>query len=73
MNSQYTEEYLALTSKGRLLTPGTFLAYTLRGRAKKWGDRYYRSLVASLLRSGAKPTRSLGGRTAYVIPQESAL
>jgi len=67
MNSQYTEEYLTLTTKkGRLLTPGTFLAYTLRGEAKRWACRYSRSLVASLLRVGATPTRSIGGRTAYV-------
>lgn len=65
--SQYLEDYLDSTARGRLITPGTYLAYTLRGRAKTYIGGYLRALLRALEdESDVEPVRSIGGRTAYV-------
>lgn len=65
--SQYLEDYLDSTSGGRLITPGTYLAYTLRGRAKTYIGRYLGALLRALdAEPDVAPVRSVGGRTAYV-------
>ncbi len=68
--SQYLKPYLRTTAGGTLYTPGTFLAYTLRGRAKHYGDVYLRTLERSLDAVGAVPVRSIKGGKAY-IPKEA--
>ena len=70
MLSQYTYDYLSMTAAGRYLTPGTFLAYTLRGRAKTYITRYTKSLVRSVQLVGALPVKSVGGSIAYAIGGE---
>lgn len=64
--SQYIDDYLA--HDGRY-TVGTFLAYTLRGRAKLYAGRYKSALenaIARRIRAGTvEPCRSVGGMTAY--------
>lgn len=67
-NSQYLSEYLNQNAKrgvGKGLTVGSFLAYTLRGEAKKWSGRYEEALRNSLSRAGAIAGPSAGKRTAY--------
>jgi hypothetical protein len=71
MNSQYTDSYLAETANGHLITPGTYLTYQLRGRAKQWAGRYHSALVRSLERVGAVPVPSVGRSTAYVRPGQA--
>ena len=70
--SQYVQPYLdkAANPKTRY-TPGTYLAYTLRGVAKhQYGGDYKRALVNSLMRLVAGgtvvETRSMHGCTAYM-------
>lgn len=65
-DSQYIDSYLETTARGNLITPGTFLAYTLRGRAKRWAGRYEGALLRFIKRRNCKPVTSKGGRTAYV-------
>ena len=70
--SQYVEPYLAKTRNPKTRwTPGTYLAYTLRGAAKhQYGGDYHRALVTSLRRLVADGsvvvTRSVHGNVAYV-------
>jgi len=75
--SMYTEDYLSVNRArgiGRGLTPGTFLAYSLRGRAKSFSHRYERALLNSLLRMEREGrvirARSAHGRVAWY-PSES--
>lgn len=65
MESQYTDSYLHMTAGGRLLTPGTYLAYVLRGRARKYAGRYQSALMRSLEKRGARPVKSVRGGIAY--------
>lgn len=65
--SQYTESYLR-TTKDRKLTPGTYIAYTVKGRAKRWAGRYTASLVRSVKLVGATPVKSIRGGIAYTYP-----
>jgi hypothetical protein len=66
--SMYTDQYLAV-NKTRALTPGTFLAKTLRGRAKDYSSRYLRALENDLRRLAAagevELVRSERGSWAY--------
>lgn len=67
-NSQYLHTYLSTNEArgiGRGLTVQTFLAYRLRGKAKRYSDKYVRSLERSLSRACAIKGKSAGGRTAY--------
>jgi hypothetical protein len=53
-DSQYLTDYIAtnaLRGIGRGLTVNTYLAYTLRGRAKRFGDVYRSALVRSIQRA----------------------
>jgi hypothetical protein len=68
--SMYTEEYLRYNSEAkRPLTPGTYLRYQLKGRARDYADRYERALMRhlmALLAEGViEPVRSAGGSVAY--------
>ena len=70
MKSQYLERYLddsdqRIAAGGAPITPGTFLAYQLRGRAKQWISRYLAALVRSLKAADTVETTSVGGCTAY--------
>lgn len=67
MLSQYTYDYLSVTAAGRYLTPGTFLAYVLRGKAKTYIGRYKSALIRSVKSVGALPVKSVGGKVAYAI------
>jgi NADH:ubiquinone oxidoreductase subunit F (NADH-binding) len=70
--SQYVQPYLAKTANPKTrYTPGTYLAYTLRGAAKhQYGSDYKRALVNSLMRLVADgtviSTRSMHGYTAFI-------
>ena len=46
--SQYLTPYLDTVAAGRLVTPGTYLQQTLRGRAKAYQGHYYRALIRAL-------------------------
>jgi|GEM_PF-7063571 len=46
--SQYLRPYLDTVAAGRLITPGTYLAQTLQGRAKDYMGHYYRALIRAL-------------------------
>ncbi|HNC58612.1 MAG TPA: hypothetical protein PLP33_24505 [Leptospiraceae bacterium] len=66
--SQYTDSYLEcnkVRGKGNGLTIGSFLAYTLRGNAKKWISRYADSLERTVKLRGASAGKSAGGSVAY--------
>lgn len=66
--SQYTSEYLSVNTArgaGNGLTTGTFLAYRLHGKAKKYGASYQRALINSLHRVGAVQGRSCRGGVAF--------
>jgi len=67
--SKYIESYLDYTAK-RPITPGTYLAYMLRGTAKDYSSRYLRALERALERRKEAGTvvtvRSVGGRIAYI-------
>jgi hypothetical protein len=67
-NSQYLESYLSENDRrgaGNGLTVGTFLAYQLGGKAKKYADRYANALVNSLERAGAIRGKSAHGAVAW--------
>lgn len=64
--SQYLESYLQCTANGTLYTPGTYIAYHVRGRAKRYADVYLRSLERGLKQVGAVPVRSIRGGVAYI-------
>ena len=67
-NSQYLHAYLSgneARGVGRGLTVQTFLAYRLRGKAKRYADKYVCALERSLSRVHAIKGKSAGGRTAY--------
>jgi hypothetical protein len=67
--SQYLEAYLKAASLHRW-APGTFLAYTLKGRAKDWMGRYQRALENALeaeIKAGrVVKVRSVLGSVAYI-------
>lgn len=67
--SQYIDEYLDCAAQHRWTT-GTFLAYTLSGRAKHETNSYQRSLERAIMRRIASgevvPIRSARGGVAYV-------
>lgn len=68
--SQYTEAYLAENAsrgKGNGITVGTFLAYRLRGEARKYAGRYRTALENSCVRRGAVVGRSVHGGVAYYL------
>lgn len=47
----YFESYLQVNEErgeGNGLTPGSYLAYTLRGKAKRYANRYRRALLNAL-------------------------
>ena len=72
-NSQYLEEYQDLCKEyleagKKPITPGSFIAYNLRGDAKLYSGRYMRALINSLKRSGWVTGPSYGGSTAYYPP-----
>lgn len=56
-DSQYLDAYLRENGRrgpGDGLTPGSFLAYRLRGKRKEWAGRYLYSLLSSLYRAEAR-------------------
>jgi hypothetical protein len=67
--SQYLEAYLKAAVEHRW-TPGTFLAYTLRGKAKNWMSKYQRALENALIEEEKAGrvvrVRSVQGHTAWV-------
>jgi hypothetical protein len=68
MLSQYVDSYLATNAArgpGKGLTPGTFIAYTVRGRARSYAGRYVRALVSGLRKVGATPGTSCRGCRAW--------
>jgi len=69
--SQYTDDYLATTNSGRLLTPQTYLAYKLKGKARSYSRGYLNALMKDLRRIGASAVRSAGGGTAYVSTKQN--
>lgn len=65
--SMYLESYLAETATGHLVTPGTFLAGQLRGKAKAHAGHYKQALVRALqAEPGVKAVPSAMGSVAYV-------
>lgn len=65
--SMYLEAYLAETATGHLVTPGTFLAGQLRGKAKAHAGHYKQALVRALqAEPGVKAVPSAMGSVAYV-------
>lgn len=65
--SMYLDAYLSETATGRLVTPGTFLASQLRGKAKAHAGHYKQALVRALqAEPGVKPVESVMGGTAFV-------
>lgn len=68
-NSQYLWDYLSgnkARGEGQGLTVGSYLAYTLRGKAKQYSGHYARALENSCERVGAVQGRSkLGGVAFY--------
>ena len=65
--SMYLESYLAETATGHLVTPGTFLAGQLRGKAKAHAGHYKQALVRALeTQPGVKAVPSATGSVAYV-------
>lgn len=70
-DSQYAEAYLDTTAyPGTRWTPGTYLTYTLHGRAKDYWRGYHRALMRAIERRIAAGTvvaaPSKGGSTAYI-------
>lgn len=70
--SQYIEGYLrhnAEAGEGRGLTPGSYLAYHLRGKAKQYSGHYLHALMTAIqrrLQAGViVQGQSAGGRIAY--------
>jgi hypothetical protein len=66
--SQYVEPYLASNAErgwDKGITPGTFLAYTLRGTAKRYSGNYLKALIRGLERVGAMEGKSVQGKIAY--------
>lgn len=68
--SMYIDEYLAETSGGHLVTPGTYLHGQLTGKARDYARGYLRALEAALARrvdaGTVEPVPSVGGSIAYV-------
>jgi predicted alpha/beta-fold hydrolase len=69
--SQYTELYLDTTADpATRWTPGTYLTYTLHGRAKSYSAHYLRALMRAIARRVENGTviemRSKHGGSAYV-------
>ena len=68
-DSQYTDAYLGENNrrgKGRGITVGTFLAYSLRGKARSYAGRYASALINSLeRRTDVLKGRSILGGVAY--------
>lgn len=70
--SMYLESYLAETASGHLVTPGTFLASQLRGKAKSYAGQYRRSLMRALeAEPDVKAVQSVAGGVAFVRVQSS--
>ena len=69
MASMYTEQYLDENDRrgyGKGITPGTFLAYTLKGKAKRYSGRYQRALERDLAsRDDVVRGHSMHNATAY--------
>ena len=65
--SKYLDSYLDETATGRLVTPATFLAGQLRGKAKSYAGHYKQALVRALqAEPGVKAVPSAMGSVAYV-------
>ncbi len=65
--SKYLDSYLDETATGRLVTPGSFLAGQLRGKAKSYAGHYTQALVRALqAEPGVKAVPSAMGSVAYV-------
>ena len=67
-NSQYLESYLfenKSRGEGNGLTIGSYLAYQLRGKAKKYSGHYVTALRNSCERVGALEGRSKMGGIAF--------
>lgn len=74
--SQYTSAYLrendSRIAQGlRPITPGTFLAYNLRGVAKSYSSGYKKALERDLRDRGAQQVKSAGGGTAFISRSEN--
>ena len=68
--SKYLETYLAETASGHIITPGTFLAARLHGKAKENAGRYRQALMRALENEpGIKQVRSTGGGVAFIRDQ----
>ena len=69
--SQYIEGYLAENDSrglGKGLTVGSYLAYQLKGKAKKYSGRYAAALINALERRGSaviKGRSAMGGVAYY--------
>jgi len=77
MPSMYTEQYLNENQSrggyGKGITPGTFLANTLKGRAKQYSGRYQRALERDLAsRDNVVKGHSMHNATAYYWKNEGA-
>ena len=65
--SKYLDSYLAETATGRLVTPGSFLAGELRGKAKAYAGQYRKALVRALEADPCvQAVPSVAGGVAYV-------
>lgn len=65
--SMYLEAYLSETATGHLVTPGTFLAGQLRGKAKAHAGHYRQALVRALqAQPDVKAVESVMAGTAFV-------
>lgn len=68
--SQYIDQYLTC-AKEFGYTPSTFLAYNLKGKARKYSDVYYRALMTAIkrrLKNGSvKKVKSVGGKIAFIL------
>lgn len=66
--SQYVEPYLRGNAErgwNKGITPGTYLAYVLQGKAKRYSGNYLRALKNGLEKVGAFEGRSVQGREAW--------
>lgn len=66
--SQYTDDYLRENARrgvGNGLTIGSYLAYTLQGKAREYASKYATALEASVIRRNAIKGRSKLGGVAY--------
>ena len=74
--SQYLDKYLDANAERiaggkKPITPGTYLAYKLRGRAKNYFGKYESALIRALRIMDARRVDSACRRNAYVRADDS--